>query len=256
VPRSNVRSACRANAGRCEARSPIQISNSPRLRLPASRQAARPAGFARFRARQRAAACSLRARQRAAACPLRAGQRAAGLPASRPRHDSSPVFLMSAPGEPSSRSPKSCSHEGSGAPGNAGACDRSLSGRRDRPRHRAKASPHLLRSRRGASRRSTCGDLKAPWAGLPGSDGARYQAPYPERWPPLVRRRRVQPIAPWSCGQPVIMPAVGWPGPPERRLCVSLPAGAASTGAGCPASTRWKREAESPASRSTAAPPS
>ena len=178
-------------------------------------------------------------------------------------------ILWPAPGTPQFRREILHSPEGSGAPADAGVCEtpgeqraRLLGGTL------CEGVPSLL-SERGASRRSTPGQacavraFSAAFSLRPFDPRFRavtgpYLGPNPERWPPLLRLCRVQPIAPWSCGQPVIMPAGGRPGPPERRLCVSLPAGAASTdGRGCPRSpTRWSRQAESPASRPTAAPAS
>ena len=73
----------------------------------------------------------------------------------------------------------------------------------------------VLRGRRDAFRCSTAA-IFGPLAALPGGDGARFQAPDPERRPcrsfvsaacsPLLRR---------AGGQPVLMPAGGWAGPPE-----------------------------------------
>lgn len=72
----------------------------------------------------------------------------------------------------------------------------------------------VLRGRRDAFRCSTAA-IFGPLAALPGGDGARFQAPDPERRPcrsfvsaacsPLLRR---------AGGQPVLMPAGGWAGPP------------------------------------------
>ena len=138
----------------------------------------------------------------------------------RSGHTPSPVLLMSAPGRPSSYFQISAPTRGAErretreraiAPWAAGEAARDTVRRRLLPPcDRRKAPP-------GAPHATF---FETPWAALPGSDGARVQAPYPEQWPPLVRRRRVQPIAPWSCGQPVVMPADGWPGPPECAGCV------------------------------------
>ena len=83
-------------------------------------------------------------------------------------------------------------HEGSGAPANAEVCETSRAAGAA-ARHAGEACPLRLRSRRGASRRSTGGDLCPR--------GRSFRAGAGASWPPISRpafaslcTRRVQPL--------------------------------------------------------------
>ena len=104
------------------------------------------------------------------------------------REANAPPPVMSAPGRPSLL-PQKC--EGSGAPGNAEACEASWAAGAA-ARDACEASPFPLRSRKGASRRSTGGDF---------CSRARASGRGPTPSAPLIRRasarfqpHRVQPL--------------------------------------------------------------
>ena len=118
--------------------------------------------------------------------------------ASAPRTTHRPYSLVG-PGQALVFRPRRAPLEGSGAPADAGACDRSRSGWRSRPRHLAKASPHPLRSGRDASRRSTCGVSRDVRAALsvrgPATPVSQLLAPGPsarERSPAIARESGVR----------------------------------------------------------------
>src|SRR6185437_4080681 len=116
-------------------------------------------------------------------------------------------ILVSAPGRPSHAPEKI---EGSGAPGNAEACEASWTAGAA-ARDACEASPLPLRSGKGASRRSTGGDF-----------GSRARA---SGWGPTHQRRLsgrlpppFSPTASSHSRQPVIVPADGCPRPPECEV--------------------------------------
>jgi len=126
-------------------------------------------------------------------------------------HDSSPVFLMSAPGRPSLNSNSQLPIEGSGAPAGAGACE-TPGGQPARGTSCDRPLPPL----RSEGRRLPALHVRrflSPWAVLPGETASSIRT--------ASGAVATAPSSSHSCShrrRPVVMPADGWPGPPGGRV--------------------------------------